>query len=417
MGSRRVLAAGSLLVLLGIAAIGVTLAGGLLGGDGGGLRVNWVSDTARETEGNHHAVAAATVDGRDLVFVPISGEADTGQCDLAALNATTGETVWAYPIPAADCTIHSVADPLVTDFDGDGLMEVLAATTQEAVFGLSARSGEVEFRHAIGSYGYTQPLVTDLTGDQTPEIIAVDIRGTVSVLRPDGSTVWRRELDTYTWGQPRVADFDGDGAPELVVGTGGGGRLTQFEADGETRWNLSRPFGTSITWMTIADTDGDRATEIVTATIGGLVSVIDGRTGGVQWREDLGAYAAVHAVGDGDDDGALEIYAVAKDGVLRALAADTGRVEWETTLTEADVQMTPPPTLGDVDGDGAPELVAVTNDGSVQVIAPKTGDVLYRYGRSVPVYVHPTVADLDGDGAAEIYVMYGDGTVVKLSVP
>lgn len=416
MPTRRVLAAGCLL-LLGVAAIGLTLAGGLLGGDGGGLTVNWVSDTARETEGNHHAVAAATVGGRDLVFVPISGKADTGQCDLAALNGKTGDTVWAYPIPTADCTIHSVADPLVTDFDRDGDKEVLAATTQEAVFALNAHSGEVELRHAIGSYGYTQPLVTDLTGDDTPEIIAVDIRGTVSVLRPDGSTVWRRELDTYTWGQPRVADFDGDGAPELVVGTGDGGRLTQFEADGDTRWNLSRPFGTSITWMTIADTDGDHATEIVTATIGGLVSVIDGRTGTVQWREDLGAYAAVHAVGDGDGDGVLEIYAVAKDGILRALAADTGRVEWETTLTEADVQMTPPPTMGDVDGDGASELVAVTNEGTVQVLAPVTGAVLFQYERTVPIYVHPTLADLDGDGAAEIYVMYGDGTVVKLSVP
>lgn len=108
------------------------------------------------------------------------------------------------------------------------------------------------------------------------------------------------------------------------------------------------------------------------------------------------------------------MYAAAEDGKLRAIDAASGEVEWTTTLTNADVQMMPPPALGDVDGDGSPELVAPSNDGTVSVVAPKSGDVLATYERDVPIFKYPAVADLDGDGDNEAVVMYGDGRVVAL---
>ena len=123
----------------------------------------------------------------------------------------------------------------------------------------------------------------------------------------------------------------------------------------------------------------------------------------------------MHAYGDGD--GEPEVYAVAKDGKLRSLDASDGTVEWETTLTSADVQVVPPPSMGDADRDGAPEIVAVTNEGRVSVVDPNSGEILATCERAgeVPIYTHPTVADTDGDGTAEIYVMYGDGRVVALA--
>jgi outer membrane protein assembly factor BamB len=109
------------------------------------------------------------------------------------------------------------------------------------------------------------------------------------------------------------------------------------------------------------------------------------------------------------------VYATARDGVLRSLDARTGETEWTTTLTEGDVQMTPPPSLGDLDGDGNPELVAVTNDGIVRVVDPGTGAIRATYERDASVYTHATLADLDADGKSEVYVPYGDGRVVALS--
>ena len=403
-------------VFAGGTVIGLT---GVFGsGSGGELTVRWVSDTARPNMGgNHHAPAAAQIGDGGTVFAPVSGPGGTDACDLVALDASNGSTMWNYPIPPANCTIHSVADPVIADYDGDGTKEVLAATTEEAVVAFEPRTGTEEFRHNLTDYGYTQPIVADLTGNDTKEVIAVDVQGTVFVLRPDGSAVWTRRLSSYTWGQPRAADFDGDGANELVVGLGGSGNLTLFEGNGTRRWTLSAPFDSSITWMTTGQADGDDPIEMLVATDSGAVAAVDGATGAVEWRRDLGSLAAVHAFGDGDRDGDPEAYAVAKDGKLRSLDASDGAVEWETALTSANVQMTPPPSMADLNGEGDPEIVAVTNDGIVSVVDPKSGEILATYEREgeVPIYVHPTLADTDGNGTAEIYVMYGDGRVVSLA--
>lgn len=411
MRPRTVLAALLVLsTLVGAVAFGVTS----VDDSGGTLEELWVSTTDSAIQGNHHAPVAGRVGGAGLVFAPVGGERQTAQCRLVALDGENGTARWHYPIPPANCTIHSVADPTLADFDGDGRREVIATTTEGVVAAYDPLTGDEEFRHPLTDYGYTRPVVADLTGDGTDELVVVDVQGTVFVLRPDGTTVWTRRLAAYTWGQPTVADFDGDGSAEVVVGTSSG-RLVLFEGDGSVAWNRTAPFDASITWLTTGQADGDPAIETVTATDDGNVTVVDGERGAVQWQRDLGDLAAVHAFGDGDGDGTAEVYAVAKDGVLRSLDATDGSVEWTTPLTTEAVQMTPPPTLGDVDGDGDRELVAVTNDGAVSVVDPQSGDILATYERDVPIYVHPTVADTDGDRTLEVFVTYGDGRVVALS--
>ncbi|HET7323941.1 MAG TPA: FG-GAP-like repeat-containing protein [Halococcus sp.] len=380
---------------------------------GGTLTEKWVSNTKTGILGNHHAPAAGIVGGRGMVFAPISGEGDTHQCRLVAMNADSATPRWRYHVPPANCTIHSVADPALADFDGDGQKEVIATTTEEVVVAFDPLTGKEEFRHELTDYGYTQPVVADLTGDTTPEIVVVDFQGMVFVLRPNGTTVWKKNLASQTEAQPAVDDFDGDGGREVAVGTGT--RVILVEGNGTIAWNTTKPFDSTVTWMTTGQADGDSALEIVAATFGGRVVVLDGNHGTVQWRKDLGDLAAVHAFGDGDSDGTPEVYAVAKDGTLRSLDATDGTVEWTTQLTTEEVQMTPPPSMGDIDGDGNPELVAVTNTGIVSVADPKSGDIRASYEREVPIYVHPTIANTDGDDAAEIYVIYGDGRVVALS--
>ena len=404
-----------LTMLLAGAAIGFT---GVFGsGSGGDLTVRWTSDTARSIQGNHHAPAAGRIGSRGVVFAPTSGRRNTTECDLVALRATNGSERWTYPVPPANCTLHSVADPTIADYDGDGSREVLATTTEEVVMAFDPRTGAEELRANLSDYGYTRPLVADLVGNDEPEIVVVDVRGTVFVLRPDGTTAWRTDLSSYTNAQPAIADFDGDGGPEITVGLVGDGGLHLLDGDGTRQWNLTAPFSGAITWMTIGQADGDEAIEVVVATDRGTVAAVDGAGGAVEWRRDVGEFAAVHAFGDGDRDGDPELYAVGKDGVLRSLHASDGIVEWETTLTNANVRMTPPPSMSDVDGDGAPEIVAVTNDGRVSVVGPEPGDVLATYEREgrIPIYTHPTLADTDGDGTAEIYVTYGDGRVVSLA--
>lgn len=374
----------------------------------------WVSDTATAIGGNHHAPAAGVVNQSSMVYAPISGRSDTANCALLGLDGEFGDRRWTYPVPPADCTIHSVADPTLGDYDGDGTTEVIATTTEDVVVALHPTTGAVEFRYTLSSYGYTKPLVTDFVGDDQPEIIVVDVKGSVYVLNANETTVWQRQLDAYTWGQPSISDFDGDTAPELAVATGGDGAVTVFERNGSRTWS-PRSVPGSITWMTTGAIDEASGTDIVVSTAAtGLVTMIDGATGDRIWTRDFGRLTAVKAFGDGDRDGVREVYAVAKDGVLRSLDAETGVTEWRTTLTTGAVQMMPPPVLGDVDGDGVAELVAPTNDGIVSVVDPETGAVLGSYSRDGTIYTQPELADIDGDGDLEAFVMYGNGRVVAL---
>ena len=394
--------------------------GGLAGDDG--LSERWLSETGVPVNGNHHAVAAGRVDGRGVVFVPVSGNPDTEQCRMVALDAADGSANWHHQVPPADCMIHSVGTLTLADYDGDGTPEVFVPSSEERLYAFDPAGGEPELSHELAEYGYSQAAVGPLGPDGEARIAVVDALGTVQVLGPDGSTVWTHREDSYVWARPAVGDFAGDGGTRLVVGFGEG-FVTAFERDGRVAWNRSLPGEGSITWMTAADVTGDGATDAVVATDAGVVHAVDGPSGRIGWTREFGDLAAVEAVGDGDGDGRPEVYATAKDGVLRALEGDTGRTEWSTDLAEEPVQMAPPPVMGDLDGDGDSEIVALTSDGVVSVVDPRNGSVLATHERSSPfwsfddspsVWTRATLADTDGDGRQEIYVVYGDGRVAKL---
>jgi outer membrane protein assembly factor BamB len=394
----------------------------------GSLTEDWLSDTERDIQGNHHAVAAARIDGKPMVFAPLSGHAHSDQtaadghqhshangCALVGLNGTTGAQQWTNPTTEQACTIHAVADPAVADVDGDGDVEVVAATTEERVTVSDPTTGFLQSTAELSAYGFTKPLVADFlaneqSGSNASEIAVVDVRGQVVVLRGT-NVLWRQDLSGDVQAQPRAVDLDDDPQRELVVGTMRGAVVALDPGNG-VRWNQTLD-GASVTWLTAGQADDDPESEVAAATYQGDVVLLDD-DGSVLWRKNLGRLAAVDAFTDGDGDGEAELYASNKTGTVTAFSAN-GSVEWERDVADEATQMTPPPVVGDVSGDGAPEVVVADNAGGVTVLDPKSGEVLARYSRDVPIWTHPTLVDLDGDGADEILVMYGDGRVARLS--
>jgi len=395
----------TVLALAGVAVLALS------GGGTAALSVVWVSDTGTDIRGNHHAVAAAEVEAERYVVAPISGRAGTTECRLAGLDATDGETVWRVDVAPENCTIHSVADPTVADVDGDGRPEVLATTTGEVLLSVDPATGEAETLATLSSYGYTEPVVANLTGAGR-EVVVVDYQGTVVVVGPDGEERLNVSGARGVEAQPRVADVDGDGRQELAVASTSGG-LTVRSGNGTVEWRHGADADAAPISLVVADADGPGRLLAYTTFGGDLVAVRDGET---VWRRSFGEVGSVEAAFDGDDDGTVELYLGTADGRVRALSADDGATEWSTTVTDADVQVTPGPVAGDLDGDGAPELVAASNDGSVTTLDPEDGRVLATYERDVPIYVHRRVADVDGDGDDEALVVYGDGRVVALSL-
>jgi outer membrane protein assembly factor BamB len=397
----------------------------------------WVSDTGRSIGGNHHAAAVA--DGR--VYAPVSGPGTSAGCELVAIHGADGGVVWRAPVET-NCTIHAVADPAVADADGDGDPEVLVATTEEDLRAYD-RDGRLLRESALADYGYTRPAVADVAGDGRAETVVVDVTGTVWAFDPAGAPVWRVALDDYVWARPVAGDVDGDGAGEVFVARRDG-TLTLLSGpreepasagardegpdgsapNGTVEWSTRVGDDPGVSWLASGDADGDPALELVVATVDGGVYAVDGATGAVEWRRDVGSLAAVGGFGDGDGDGDPEVYVTDSSGTVRALDAATGEEEWATGVTDGAVQMMPPPSLGDTDGDGSPDLIVPAHDGSVSKLDPADGTVVARYERSVDaaatdrgfdrVFARATLGDVDGDGDDDAVVVYADGTVVAL---
>ena len=378
-------------------------------GSGGDLTELWVSDTARDAIGNHHAPTATRIGNETVVIAPVNAPQKVGDCALVAFN-TELEEQWRGTVSPDACNIHAFGDPTVADLNGDGNNQVFVATTEEVVHAYDLETGQEQFSRDLAGWGYAAPVVTNFTPADGRELIVADLSGGVSVFNSTGSTIWSKNFSSI-YAPVFVEDFDVDRTDELAIGEGK--NVTIVEPNGTVAQQT--PVGGRVAWTTAGQADDDGAIEMVAATGNGRIVAVDGQTGGIEWEREYNDLAAVYAFGDGDGDGQAEVYAVARYGKLRALNASDGTVEWTTTLTTEDVQMTPPPALGDLNGDGELELVAVSQDGVVSVINPKSGEIIDSYERDVPIWMRPTLANLDDDDALEVLVTYGDGRVVALS--
>ncbi|AEN05222.1 PQQ-binding-like beta-propeller repeat protein [Halolamina sp.] len=400
--------------------------GGGAGGLDGELTERWLSDTERDIQGNHHAVAAERVNGTAIVVAPISGHAPSdgeaadghqhshaNGCALVGLRGGDGGVQWSQPVPEANCTIHAVADPAFGDVDDDGDLEVVAATTEETLETYDPVFGTVLSRTELDAYGFTRPLVGRfLPAGANPrsgnEVVVVDVRGNVVVTGPEGSVRWRHELDGNVQAEPHAVSVDDDPEQELVVALTTGTIVAVDPGEG-VLWR-HEVADASFTWTAAGELDSDGRTETVGASFDGQVVAVDD-DGSRLWEREFGRLAAVHEI---VESGEAAVYVTNKSGTVFALDEE-GETVWRREVVEEDTQMTPPPVAGDLDGDGSQELVVAANTGEVTVLDAETGDPLASYSRDVPVWTHPTLADLDGDDDVEILVTYGDGRVARLA--
>ena len=371
---------------------------------GGSLTEQWVSDTPRPDQANHHPVAAVRTGGQTFIAAPVSSVAGTpdAKCALVMLDSN-GTTNWERTIPNQSCATHGIGDPAIADFDGDGGLDVFVPTTENVLYGYNATNGTETLRFNLTSFGYSAPAVLS---EPARKIIVADFNGSVFAVRPNGTIAWQDQVSAGVTADTRKADFDGDGGPEVAVSAPG--NITLYEPNGSVNWQRS-------IYAAFAVSGSVNGAQTLFVTTGDSLVALNGTTGATEWRWNTSNNRpAIHALGDGDGDGAKEIYVATGGGNLDALSARTGEVEWHASLSTED-SITPPPALGDLDGDGKPELVTVTNGGAVSVRDPANGNRLASYERDVAVWTHPTLVDLDGDGAKEVLVMYGDGRVVALS--
>jgi outer membrane protein assembly factor BamB len=405
----------AVLVVVSVALGAVVIYGLGFTSSGGQLGETWTSDTARETQFNHHAVGVGP-DG-DVVVAPVAELGGSGvemadtTCALVRLGPENGSSLWENGVPAEDCFTHALTEPEIADIDGDGTLEVAASTTENALVVFDARSGDEQFRVPLSSYGYGRPTAADILPAPGTELFTSDINGDAVAVTANGSVAWRLNLSTAVdgsasvWDRPFVRDVDADDTREVVFPSKSG--LVVLAPDGDREWVRSD----GAVYAAVGQADSDAALELFVSDRGTLTAV-DGGTGEPEWTREFRGSARIRTVAD--TGAGPTLFVGRSNGKTLALDAKTGEQRWSTTVSTGEESVVSPPVVGDVDGDDSGETVAVTRAGSVSVLDPGNGSELARYERSVPIYTFPTLVDTDDDGSDEVLVRYGDGRVVAL---
>ncbi|MBK9063801.1 MAG: VCBS repeat-containing protein [Acidobacteria bacterium] len=313
------------------------------------------------------------------------------------------------------------------DFDRDGRPDLLLQT-----------NGEIHLAHnSGGSFVFGTPLsagsvaVGDFDGDGILDIVAIQTSGpasTVTFLTGDGLAGFRAVSPFHAssaLSDPVAADFDGDGKLDLAA-SAGGSDVWLYRGDG--RGGFAAPYvlrttASAVSRLDALDVDADGRSELLVDGSGGFaydvfstytlgpagifLETVGPDGGGNQCPFDL-------AIGDVDGDGHPDAITVNRyvggcpDGIRTFLARTGGAVQLRQPATSLWS-----PVLADFDGDGHTDLAAIQGSlyGAPTGLVVQLGDGTGAFGPpaffNVPGNVNRetavlTAADLDGDGRPDL---------------
>jgi hypothetical protein len=339
--------------------------------------------------------------------VVVAGPYSYAPANIWVLDGATG---------AEHFRIQVNLDPSVTpalgDIDGDGLVEIVAATPGGILQGAGSPSYLIAFEHdGTMKWQSTAPIdhgqgfaiaLADIDADGDVEIVADD-----TVTDHNGQVLWVAPpqvgwamYDIWHCTATAVADLDGDGQQEIVLGK------TAFRADGTPYYNAP---SLEPGFPQIANLDDDAMPEIlVTTRAGASVLEHDGTMkllNQIPTGDPNPAWFRPATVHDFDGDNVSEA-ALSSASHYSVVERDMAIV-WTAAVQDASGWSAG--TAFDFLGDGVAE--AMYTDEINLYVFDGTGAPLLTIPRASPTLIeYPTVTDVDNDGSAEILVVsFGTG--------
>ena len=362
-----------------------------------------------------------------LAFGDITGD---GNLDIAAatwdrvsvVSAVNGSLEWYYAVAGR---IYSVA---VGDFDGDGVKDLAAAGTADAVgtppnpgktvWALRTVASPVWWEFAFGQYGNGMTLA-DITGDGALDAIAVasldDWVWVVDGVTGEEVWHWTGTANLYA---VTTGDFDDDGVTDVAV-AGADAMVTALDGkDGSIFWQATQPNEQLYRkCLASADMNGDGHDDVIAGSDDGTIYVFDGNSGtkaDIIWSVPFGGGDAEEVeVADMNFTGPLDVVAIV-GGRMVVLDGSDGSELWTYDVGTANARGC---EALDANDDGILDVaIAITGtSGSVVVVdgAPPH-NVLWTKTPISPSYDYPLSHGRCNDDKAEDLLVATSGTVSRV---
>ncbi len=370
--------------------------------------------------------AQEIVVGAEVVYVVTGNGSDWLDGDG---NASTAGPFTRDGFVAGKRGVH--AAPAVADLNGDGTLEIVAATWEDTHVHVWESGGTPLAgwpRPLAGPPNWATPVVADLDGDGTPEVASVSgAGGVLSVWHQDGTELRDGDGDpstdgvffasgaSFSFGSAAAAPLDDTPGAELIVGFDEPlGTLHAFRSDGTEAPGWPRALGGRLSASpAVVDLDGDGTLEVLVAVEDDSVHVLEAggapRPGWPQAAQVDGQSTRSASVVAADwlGDATLEVVFAANDGRLHVWSAAGELLDVRHFASDPESQAAgatqATPILGDVDGDGRPEVILGAEDGRLYAWRADGGAAPgFPIQLSSEVRGAAALGDVDGDGDQEL---------------
>ncbi|MFH1402649.1 MAG: PQQ-binding-like beta-propeller repeat protein [Candidatus Altiarchaeota archaeon] len=317
--------------------------------------------------------------------------------------------LWSFP------TGRSVkTTPLAADLDGDGLLEIVAASSDGVLYVIDSEGGLVWNRSFSGPI-YSTPSVVDLDGDGLLEIVFGSDDGSLYAVTHNGTLLWSFTTHGMVRSSPLVYDLDVFKRPEVVFGSMDE-NVYCLSHEGVLRWSYSTgdPVESS---PSVLDIDGDGSMEVVFGSDDNLLYAVKAPPSRV-WsylaNDDVDLAPAVDSLGNIFFTSGNILYKLhyTEYADSSGISMSSLYPVWTYNGTK---KASGAPVVGPVDNDSYSDIVFCA--GNELIALDYWGRRLFRYSVSNNIRSTPAVADVDGDNVTDIVFGSNDGILFAVNHP
>lgn len=411
--------------------------------------VNSSDNTVSIILGNPDGTFAPRVDyptGSDPAAVVIGDFNGDGKPDLAiarlivdakedggvAIMLGNGDGTFQPPVdyPLANFRISAIT---TGDFNGDGILDVVAISYCQDCSGLAAKQVSVllgngdgtlraPVQYAVGS-GANSVVSGDFNGDGKRDLAVtfsgdISSPGGVSILLGNGDGTFQANVD-YSLGafifpsSISAADFDSDGILDLVVTAPSATWI--LHGFGNGKFDTPVVVGPGGNYLITADWNGDGKADIAEI-INGVLTFLLGKGDGTFQSPisyQVGSSPAAAAAGDFNRDGVLDVILANPGNNTASIVLGNGDGTFTSERNASSLSGLGVATE-DFNGDGKIDLALINSSGISVLIGD--GDGSFRAGQTYPLANCASIiaADLNQDGRIDLAVTQANGNVAIL---